>query len=37
MAIELCVYWRTLKTQHLDNRFNFSLENEGRKIIWIVC
>ena len=30
------IYWRTLKTQHLDNSFILCLEKEGRTIIWIV-
>ena len=33
----LIIYWRTLKTQHLNNSFNNCLEKEGRTIILIVC
>ena len=31
------IYWRTLKTQHLDNSFNLCLEKEARTIILSVC
>ena len=31
------IYWRTSKTQHLENSFNFRLEKEGRTIVLIVC
>ena len=31
------VYWRSLKTQHLDNSFNLCLEKKGGTIILIVC
>ena len=30
------VYWRTLKTQHLDSNFNLSLKKEQKTIILIV-
>ena len=32
----LLLYWRTLKTQHLDNSFNLGLEKEDRTTILIV-